>query len=360
MQARRIENRQLVYVLVLFLIVQFFGFLVVYASPFNKYSVAATFGASPQTYSSSFMAQNILYFAIAVAVIVLLMRLNRADVFFRVIEAIVVIIGTYFLSFIILLDFLHNAALAGEAALIPAICIMAFRYATKGHRNLITMISSMGYGIFIGMLFLPGLYANSPILGFLVIYGFMAAIAIYDYLAVFVLKFMIPMARQAAKMNLAFMIGSSSIEMIPKERLTKKEIEDFRKTEVSINNHEFKKLIGQGNIPAVSSAMLGNGDLMVPLMVTTSSFIAFGNAFISIMTVAGSMAGLVATLYMLKRYKVGMPAIPPLFAFISIFLFISFLFVKPEMPLIMTVFLSAALISISVMAITLRRQRETG
>jgi hypothetical protein len=59
-------------------------------------------------------------------------------------------------------------------------------------------------------------------------------------------------------------------------------------------------------------------------MVAVSAYISFASYFAPIMVILGASCGMIFTMYLLKKYKVALPAIPPLFAFISLFLAILF------------------------------------
>ena len=107
--------------------------------------------------------------------------------------------------------------------------------------------------------------------------------------------------------------------------------------------------------PVVSSIMLGNGDIMLPMTLAVGSYILFGNAFLSLMIICGAGTGLIFTVSLLRKYKVGLPAIPPLFAFISIFLAIAFLLSNPANINSAEITGGAALISLLVMYVTLRK-----
>jgi len=73
------------------------------------------------------------------------------------------------------------------------------------------------------------------------------------------------------------------------------------------------------------------------------------------MIVAGSAIGLLATVFLLKKYRVGLPAIPPLFAFISLALMIVFLIAKPFEPLTVAIFAAASVLSFAAMIFTLMK-----
>ena len=69
---------------------------------------------------------------------------------------------------------------------------------------------------------------------------------------------------------------------------------------------------------------LGTGDLALPLMLAVSAYISFLSYFAAVMIILGAASGMIFTMYLLKRYKVALPAIPPLFAFINLFLAVLF------------------------------------
>lgn len=332
----------------LFLIAQFGGLLLVMYSYTPSYIyasiVSSGIGPNPVTILLGFLINLV----IAVLIIMLILRYYHGNMFFTLLEAYIIIFGSFFLFFIITGDLLPKAGFL-EVALIAfavSFLILYVKNRTKRFRNEITLISSVGAGVFIGL----------NVGGFLLLYLIVAAFAVYDYIAVFVLKFMLPFAKEAVNRNLAFMIGSSEVEMIPREELSKKEVAEFKKIEVQkIQDPTVKSLVQKGNMPAVSSVMLGNGDIMLPLMLTIGSYITYLNPFISVMIVIGSAAGLIATLTLLRKYKIGLPAIPPLFSFISLALFIAFLIAKPFQPLLVILFLSGAVLSLATMLFTLRK-----
>jgi hypothetical protein len=63
---------------------------------------------------------------------------------------------------------------------------------------------------------------------------------------------------------------------------------------------------------------LGAGDLGLPLMLAISSYKLSFNYFIPISVYMGSTAGMLFTMYIQKKYLIPLPAIPPLFSFMSI------------------------------------------
>ncbi len=299
----------------LFLIVQFGGLLIAVSSV-SQLQVYATSGAAQQSASLESALIYALYILATAAVILIIFRFYKGRFAFVLLEAFVVMLATAFLFWLIIgtafpwAGFYYTAAVA---AVITATLIIA-KNRRPGLRNLLAVTSSMGVGILIGF--------N----GFTLAYALMLFIAIYDYIAVFVTKHMITMAKEISARNLAFLIGSSDVEAIPQKYLSAKDIRQFRK-EVKgqkIKDPTIKRLIKEGVIPTVSQVQLGSGDLAIPLMVAVSAFISFLSYSVAVSVVVGSAFGMVFTMYLLKRYRVALPAIPPLFAFISLALGVSF------------------------------------
>lgn len=307
--------------------------------------------ASANTQSSnpvSFVFWLAVDIIIVILMVMLILRYYHGDLFFRLLEGYVVIFGSFFLFSILINDILPTISLIplSVLSLLLAIFLLAIkgRYNNPAMRNLITMITSIGAGVFIGI-------SIGVSFGFLILYLLIAAFAIYDYLAVFVLKFMIPLAKEASNRNLAFMIGSSDMELVPgnkKQRMKEVEIS-------KIKNPEIKAMVKRGSVPVVSSVMLGNGDIILPMTLAVGAYAIYASAFMSIMIIAGAGVGLVVTILLLRRYKVGLPAIPPLFAFISIALAIFSLISKPFEILNAAIFATASLLSIIAMLFTLRK-----
>ncbi len=337
----------------LFLIAQLGGLLLVMVS----YSPTVTYVASTGTQQGNFLSTLvwlIINIVLAVIVILLILRFYRGDIFYKLLEAYIILFGSFFLFLIIIGDLFSSAGILDTAIVsgILSVALLIFKQRTKRFRNIITLITSIGAGVFLGI-------SAGLSMGFLLLYLFFAAFAVYDYVAVFVLKFMIPLAKEASSRNLAFLIGSSDVEIIPVDMLNRKERAEYRKLKLNeIKDPAVKRLVKAGNMPALSSVMLGNGDIMLPLMLNVGAYVIYGNVFLSLSIAIGAAAGLYMTMLLLKRYKVGLPAIPPLFTAISIALFIAFAIVRLGPLLLMALFLFAAVASIAMMLITLERHKR--
>ncbi len=249
-----------------------------------------TYVSSPQstTSATTYSALTFLVYIVATAVIiVLLIKYVKLDILLVLMEGFVVFISTTFLLFILMATAFPNASILYIIA-IPAIVSIALIVAKNLRpklRNLVAMTSSIGVGVIIGQ--------N----GFIFAYILMLFIAVYDYIAVFVTKHMLTLAKAASSNNLALLIGSSDIEAIPKSYVTAKDRAEFKK---SVNMNDVKDpvlrdLIAKGAIPVMSQALLGTGDLAIPLMLTVSAYITFHNNLIAVIMILGGICGLVFT-----------------------------------------------------------------
>jgi len=263
----------------------------------------------------------ITYIVVVAGIIILVFRFYKGQRMFALMEALVILLATGFIIFAIL-DTIFYTANAYYITAIAGIATLILIIAKNLHpklRNMLAVTSSMGVGILIGL--------N----GFYLAYFLMLLIAVYDYIAVFVTKHMISMAREMSSRNLAFLIGSSDVEAVPNTYMTKKDLSSFKKNFKDSKNKDpfIKDLVKGGYVPMVSQVQLGSGDLAIPLMVAVSVYISFLNYFAAIMVTVGSACGMIFTMYLLKKYKVALPAIPPLFAFVSLFVAIIFAMQNP-------------------------------
>lgn len=316
MLERKIEARQLLSIISMFLIVQFAGLLLTIA--------VIQSGQTVQYTSTLNTADDAVFYAVYVvvvsAVILILLKKFGGSVLFRVMEAVLIFITTFFISSIVF-GYLLPADTAGILALAIAVAMVYIKSVKNKLRNFTALIISIGAGTIIGL--------N----GFTFAYIFMALIAVYDYVAVFITKHMLTLAKEISDKNLALLIGSSDVEMVPPSHVSAKEAATIRRSikVKEIKDPTIRKLFLQGNIPVASQAMLGGGDLFVPLMLSIGAYVSIHSLFLTLMLTVGAGTGMIATMFILKRYKMGLPAIPPLFAFMNLFMGIAYLVIDPKM-----------------------------
>lgn len=343
----------MLYVLLLFLIAQFAGLALTFFSVSPGY-IQPISSTSQSSNPVTFILYLIVNIIVAVLIIMLILRYYRGDLFFKLLEAYVILFGSFFLFFILIGDIYPplNVVVQAAISLLLSLAILFYKNRTNRHRNMITLITCIGAGIFIGI-------SIAESFGFLILYLFLAFFAAYDYLAVFVLKFMVPFAQEAVKRNLAFMVGSADIELLPPSPGQKKHALKPADLE-RIKDQRVKSLIKSGNVPVVSSVMLGNGDIILPLMLVTGAYALYGSFLLSLSIILGSATGLIFTMFLLRKYRVGLPAIPPLFAFVSLALVVFSLVSTPVNYLNIAVFSTASILSIAALVITLNRLKASG
>ncbi len=152
--------------------------------------------------------------------------------------------------------------------------LLILRYTNRKNlmiRNLASVIAVAGAGAFLGISL--GLF---PVVAFAII------LAIYDIIAVFYTKHMVTIGKQSLENNFAFTIAMPTKE------------------------HKFE---------------LGNGDLVIPLMIASSVLVNgpfLNNGIMAGISLSASYIGLVLSIYSVSKWKKPMPALPPQTALIVI------------------------------------------
>lgn len=208
-------------------------------------------------------------------IIVLALRLRRTAKFLWVIEAIAI----FSTSIIVFSSFLPTE---DSIALLLTILLLYVRYWKRENvwiRDLAGTIAIIGAGAFIGIS-----------LGLLPALVFIIILALYDIIAVFFTKHMVEIGKAVTKKNFAFTIALPS------------------------KKHRFE---------------LGNGDLVIPLIVT-ASVLANGpfsnNALVAGACAIASFVGLLISIYSVSIWKKPMPALPPQTALMVIVLIAALFF----------------------------------
>jgi presenilin-like A22 family membrane protease len=303
-------------ILVMFMIVQFLGLLL--ATQWY-YGVPSSYLSSTQAVSGA--AGTLIYIAYIIGfslLIVIVLRFYNGELLFRVLEALVIFISSFFV-FLIVAGTLNSSAyvnVAGSpvpiylmAATLAALLLVVLKNKWPRLRNTTAMIASVGVGIVLGVSF-PFSFA----------YLFMVVLAVYDFIAVFITKHMITMAKAMSSMNLSFLVGVNEVEAVPEESIGKKEMLGYRKelAEARRKSPAMRQIIDSKFVPFAAHIELGTGDLGVPLMLAVAAYRVSLNFTLSLFITIGATAGLIVTMYILRKYKRALPAIPPLLAGITV------------------------------------------
>ncbi len=317
MTLRVIEHRQLLYIVSMFLIVQFAGLLLatqVFSG--QSFEVLRASQAGTSAYGVIFYIGFII---LASVLLVLVLRAYKGAWLYRVIDAAVVFLPSLFFFMVVIAAAYGNAfgALFGNgpsagafavAAVLSAGLVVA-KMRNPGLRNATTMISTVGVGLVVGAVFSFGFAL-----------AFMVVLAVYDFVAVFVTKHMVALGNVAVEKNLSLMIMASEIEAVPVRRLGDREMAEYRKArpELVSRGGITRRLVRSGMAPLSSMTALGNGDMAVPLIVAVAAYKIYLSFVLSFVVVLGALLGLAITMYVLRRYKRPLPAIPFLLAGIGI------------------------------------------
>lgn len=342
-----IEYRQFANILALFLIVQLAGVLLVFylIPPAEVSAITST--------ASSASPDVLIYFVYAMGaaiVMLLLFRTHHGVLLFRVIEAVVIASAAFYLFAIILGSLLpSNSILPLPLSLLGAIVLIVAKNKWPGLRNFAAVIASIAVGLSLGTFFT-----------FFAAYLLMALFAVYDYVAVFVTKHMITLGREAVNRNLAFMVGSYEVEVVPKSYLKENEEKELSRAFKKTKSETLKRLMKEGNVPMPSFSALGAGDLAMPLMLAISAYVTYLSYFLSLVVIFGAFLGLAFAMAISKKYKIALPAIPPLFAFVSIAIGASFFLAAPGAWQVYSVLFVFSIAILLLMFFTAKRQSKLG
>jgi len=221
-------------------------------------------------YQNSLYLLGMIIFTTIIVLVIL--KLKKTKRFLRLFELLAVFSAATILSSAI---FPNNDLIA---LFIPLVIIIA-RLAKKENvtiRTIASIVAIAGAGAFIGIT-----------LGLIPAIIFAIALAVYDIIAVYFTKHMIAIGEQAKKNNFAFMVALHS------------------------KKHDFE---------------LGNGDLVMPLVISSSIMIngAFNNnSLVAALCLIASFIGLITSIYFVSKTKKPMPALPPQTALMIIIILIS-------------------------------------
>lgn len=311
------RSRQMLSIIAMFMIVQFSGLLLA-SLVFSGLTISQV---SSARIASSFNSVifYLFYIVILALILVFVMKIYRGYKLFIVFEGIVIFIASFFVFLIVIGALTHSiqSTLFGGGVSMQVIVagLLAFllviaKNKWQNLRNTAAIIASIGVGVVLGVSF-----------GFFEALLFMALLAIYDFIAVFITKHMITIANAAVNRNLALFVGASEIEAVPESEFPRSQIARFEEMKKRARKKlpVLKALKGRKLVPIEVPAMLGTGDLAVPLMVSISAYSATLSFTLSIFVAVGAVFGLIITMFILQKLNRALPAIPPLLLGVLIF-----------------------------------------
>ncbi|MEM0106670.1 MAG: presenilin family intramembrane aspartyl protease [Candidatus Micrarchaeaceae archaeon] len=306
MKEKVVEFRQMLQILAMFMIVQFFGLLLAIIT----FSGATMHQVATNEIMNSYVEVlfYIVYIAIAAAILILIFKYINGRLLFKILEAIFILISSFFVFYALIDYAIANNNIAVAISIIAAIALIFAKNKFKVLRNTAAIIGSVGIGFVLGLTFT-----------FETAYIFMGILAIYDFIAVFITKHMLSLARLAEENNLALMVGVNEIKGVPEKEANMQIMNEAQKEYKKSNDQIAQIFKSKKLVPILARLELGNGDLGIPLMVAIAAYSTTMNFVLSFFVIFGAIIGLIATMAILKRYKRALPAIPPLFAGITIF-----------------------------------------
>ncbi|MEM3827046.1 MAG: presenilin family intramembrane aspartyl protease [Candidatus Micrarchaeaceae archaeon] len=311
------RSRQMLSIIAMFMIVQFSGIL--FASFVFSGSSYSQVSSVHVLSSLNKVIFYIFYIAVLALILVFIMKIYKGDKLFIAFEGVVIFIASFFIFLIAIGELTHSvqsslfsSSISAQfiAAAILALLLVIAKNKWQRLRNTAAIIASIGVGVVLGISF-----------SFALALLFMGLLAIYDFIAVFITKHMITIANAAVNRNLALFIGASEIEALPKSDFTKAEVMRFEEMRKRAKRKPpiISALKGKGLVPVEVPAMLGTGDLAVPLMVSISAYSATLSFTLSFFVAIGAVFGLILTMFMLQRLNRALPAIPPLLLGVLVF-----------------------------------------
>ncbi|MEM3459953.1 MAG: presenilin family intramembrane aspartyl protease, partial [Candidatus Micrarchaeaceae archaeon] len=226
MELRQISSRQILQIFTIFLIVQFGGFLLAFAGGISI--------STAHSYAVSTPAQTLwyaVYIILVALVMVLIIKLYSSEIIFKLIEGFVVIASSFFV-FLIILGYAAPTAvlLDSSIALLLAVLLVIAKNRRPSLRNTTAIIASIGVGVVLGISF-----------GFYAAFVLFIIIGVYDFVAVFITKHMITLARAVSSKNLAFLVSSTDVETVsrgifPNSKKVAQYIKEIKKSKNPILN----------------------------------------------------------------------------------------------------------------------------
>jgi len=279
--------KNVVRILFLFILAHIIG-LVVGNAFISGYS-SVTYGSTELTIQDMFfIVVGMSFFLILILVF---LKMYKGNFLFKLLESIVVF-TTSFIVFLGLLWYFNGSI---EIAFILALFFTILKFYISNLRNITGIISGVGMAVMFSLF----LSLFEAVL-------FIIFMCFYDIFAVFISKHMIFMAKEFSKRDLSFSLAS-------KEKIKVTKIKTSYVIEKGVEVEVKEKYIEE----EVEHLELGTGDISLPLafalVVFKTAYLDFNNAIAAFMFISlFSVISLGYTLYFVKKYKLFLPALPPI------------------------------------------------
>ncbi len=279
--------KNVVRILFLFILAHIIG-LVVGNAFISGYS-SVTYGSTELTIQDMFfIVVGMSFFLILILVF---LKMYKGNFLFKLLESIVVF-TTSFIVFLGLLWYFNGSI---EIAFILALFFTILKFYISNLRNITGIISGVGMAVMFSLF----LSLFEAVL-------FIIFMCFYDIFAVFISKHMVFMAKEFSKRDLSFSLAS-------KEKIKVTKIKTSYVIEKGVEVEVKEKYVEE----EVEHLELGTGDISLPLafalVVFKTAYLDFNNAIAAFMFISlFSVISLGYTLYFVKKYKLFLPALPPI------------------------------------------------
>ncbi|MFA5382435.1 MAG: presenilin family intramembrane aspartyl protease [Candidatus Micrarchaeia archaeon] len=230
----------------------------------------------------------IFYILFGAVVFYLVIKYYKGVFVFRSMEFIIILFASSIVFFVLLYSFVPGLGINESffIGFLIALILAGTKWLTHKARNIAAILSSAGVGAVFGFS-----------LGFWPAVLLTIGLSIYDYIAVFKTKHMITFAKTLSEKNLSFSLQVQKTD-IKKTQKTSKQISK------NDENYSFK-----GN--ERQKMELGTGDLIMPIMLSVSSFYVFG-ILGTLFVILGAVVSFILLIYYISKRKLFLPALPPL------------------------------------------------
>ncbi|MCC7552520.1 hypothetical protein KO317_02535 [Candidatus Micrarchaeota archaeon] len=239
----------------------------------------------------------IFYMLFGALVFYLIIKYYKGVFVFRSIEFMIILFSSNIVFFILLYSFFPIFGIDWSFifAFIIAFIFASTKWITHKARNIAAILSSAGVGAIFGFS-----------LGFWPAILLMICLSVYDYIAVFKTKHMITFAKALSERNLSFslQVGNSDVKITEVNKIN--EEKSNIKGNIKEDNYSFKDNKRQ-------KMELGTGDLIMPIMVSVSSYYVFG-LLGTLSVIIGATTAFIVLIYYILNKKIFLPALPPLTA----------------------------------------------
>lgn len=339
-------------ILAIFSIIIIVGaYITVYSIDTSSISVMLSTFTNPHFVTLSYVLDALILLIIAMLI---LRRAWVSETFlFKALEALVVGFTSYFVFFLVaLMAIPSNIALCYLLAVSAAAALIVIKNIYPATKDIATAVSSIGVGIVLGVNF-----------SFQYTLAILAVVAVYDYIAVFKTKEMMGLAKVMSAEDMSFLMNMPYLEYIPVNSVSIEDATEYHsyleKTH-KLESPTYRNAIEKGKLPIISNITLGEGDFGLPLMVIVSSAFFVSNPNLTYGLIISAILGLAVTMLLLKKYMRPLPAVPPLFAVMSIFTGVAafFIFDYSALVVISLIMVGAIAMAIDIAAVAHRHKHK--